>query len=311
MAYVALIVWTPAYFVEVHGVSVGRAGLLSSVMPAVSIAVTILLGRWFRVLDGPAATLRGGTVLLLTAVALAMVTRSTGLASGFATVAAATALVGASSSVVLGLYPRISSPGGVSLATGVFAFGFNLGGGAGSPVMGNLVGRGDWTPPSCFWRRRCSSAPCGPSSGTPGRDLRRHGKELPMARHRAVMDLGRDEWMAALGIAEADIPHAVILEGSWWREQRTAWRLSRLEDVRELAFPDMFLGYHRGRPVVYSCVYAAPRAVEPAHLFGLLGTSRGDDRNMWRPSRRAVHRERGGSGAGAFERERRRAAFGD
>ena len=95
-----------------------------------------------------------------------------------------------------------------------------------------------------------------------------------MARHKAVMDLGRDEWMAALGIAEADIPHAVILEGSWWREQRTTWRLSRLEDVRELAFPDMFLGYSQGRPVVYSCVYGAPRAVEPAHLFGVLGTPR-------------------------------------
>lgn len=95
-----------------------------------------------------------------------------------------------------------------------------------------------------------------------------------MDRHRAVMDLGRDEWMAALGIAEDDIPHAVVLEGSWWREQRTAWRLSRLEDVRELAFPDMFLGYRQGRPVVYSCVYGAPRAVEPAHLFGLLGTPR-------------------------------------
>ncbi len=95
-----------------------------------------------------------------------------------------------------------------------------------------------------------------------------------MARHKAVMDLGRDEWMGALGIPEADVPHAVILEGSWWREQRTAWRLSRLEDVRELAFPDMFLGYRQGRPVVYSCVYGAPRAVEPAHLFGVLGTPR-------------------------------------
>ena len=95
-----------------------------------------------------------------------------------------------------------------------------------------------------------------------------------MDRHKAVMDLGRDEWMAALGIPEADVPHAVILEGSWWREQRTDWRLSRLEDVRELAFPDMFLGYRQGRPVVYSCVYGAPRAVEPAHLFGVLGTPR-------------------------------------
>ena len=95
-----------------------------------------------------------------------------------------------------------------------------------------------------------------------------------MAGHRAVMDLGRKEWMAALDLAESDIPHAVILEGSWWREQRTAWRLGQLEEVRELAFPDMFLGYRRGRPVVYSCVYGAPRAVELAHLFGVLGTRR-------------------------------------
>ena len=95
-----------------------------------------------------------------------------------------------------------------------------------------------------------------------------------MAGHRAVMDLGRDEWMAALGLAESDVPEAVIMEGSWWREQRTAWRLGLLDDVRELAFPDMFLGYRHGKPVVYSCVYGAPRAVELAHLFGVLGTPR-------------------------------------
>ena len=144
VAYVALIVWTPAYFVEVHGVSVGRAGLLSSVMPAVSIVLTIVVGRWFRDLDGRGATLRGGTLLLATAAMLALVTRVAGLGGSFATVAAATALVGAASSLVLGLFPRISSPGGVSLASGVFALGFNLGGGAGSPVMGRLVGQGDW-----------------------------------------------------------------------------------------------------------------------------------------------------------------------
>lgn len=95
-----------------------------------------------------------------------------------------------------------------------------------------------------------------------------------MAGHRAVMDLTREEWLGALGMEEADIPEAVIMEGSWWREQRTAWRLGYLEEVRELAFPDMFLGRWRGRPVVYSCVYGAARAVELAHLFGKLGTRR-------------------------------------
>ncbi len=94
------------------------------------------------------------------------------------------------------------------------------------------------------------------------------------AKHRAVMDLGRDEWLDALGMDASDVPKAVIMEGSWWRAQRTEWRLSYLDDVRELAFPDMFYGLWQGTPVVYSCVYGAPRAVELAHLFGVLGTPR-------------------------------------
>lgn len=87
-----------------------------------------------------------------------------------------------------------------------------------------------------------------------------------------VMDLTREDWLGALGITEQDVPHAVVIEGSWWRAERTEWRLSQLHDVRELAFPDMFWGRWRGRPVSYSCVYGAPRAVELAHLFSVLGT---------------------------------------
>lgn len=88
------------------------------------------------------------------------------------------------------------------------------------------------------------------------------------------MDLGREEWLDALGMDQSEVPKAVIMEGSWWRAQRTEWRLSYLDDVRELAFPDMFYGFWQGTPVVYSCVYGAPRAVELAHLFGVLGTPR-------------------------------------
>ena len=94
------------------------------------------------------------------------------------------------------------------------------------------------------------------------------------AKHRAVMDLNRDQWLNALRMDAKDIPKAVIMEGSWWRAQRTAWRLSYLDDVRELAFPDMFYGFWQGSPLVYSCVYGAPRAVELTHLFGVLGTPR-------------------------------------
>ena len=95
-----------------------------------------------------------------------------------------------------------------------------------------------------------------------------------LSKHKAVMDLGRDEWLKALGMDAADIPKAVIMEGSWRRAQCTAWHLSYLDDVRELPFPDMFYGLWQGSPVVYSCVYGAPRAVELAHLFGVLGTPR-------------------------------------
>lgn len=82
----------------------------------------------------------------------------------------------------------------------------------------------------------------------------------------------RQEWMAAVGIAEDEVPDAVIMEGSWWLRDRNRVRLQQLEDVRELAFPEMYIGRFRGRPVVYSCVYGAPRAVEPAHVFGAIGS---------------------------------------
>lgn len=94
------------------------------------------------------------------------------------------------------------------------------------------------------------------------------------SKHRAIMDLDRDEWLGALGMDRSEVPKAVIMEGSWWRAQRTEWRLSCLDEVRELAFPDMFYGLWQGSSVVYSCVYGAPRAVELAHLFGVLGTPR-------------------------------------
>ncbi|GBD84046.1 purine nucleoside phosphorylase DeoD-type [bacterium BMS3Abin02] len=88
---------------------------------------------------------------------------------------------------------------------------------------------------------------------------------------RSILDMSPDEWQRALRLDDDDLPVAVISEGSWWREQRTGWRLGALDGVRELAFPDMFLGRWRDRPVVYCCAYGAPRAVEVVHLFGSLG----------------------------------------
>lgn len=74
-----------------------------------------------------------------------------------------------------------------------------------------------------------------------------------------------------MGLAEDEIPEAVIVEGSWWRAERQAWRLSYLDDVRELALPDLFWGRRNGRPVAFCMAYGAPRTVEVVYLFSMLG----------------------------------------
>lgn len=86
------------------------------------------------------------------------------------------------------------------------------------------------------------------------------------------MKLDRAQLLDALGLEEDEVPAALVLEGSWWQQQRNTARLGRLDRVRELGFPELHLGFSSGVPILYSCVYGAPRAVEPVHLFGALGT---------------------------------------
>jgi purine-nucleoside phosphorylase len=85
------------------------------------------------------------------------------------------------------------------------------------------------------------------------------------------MNLTRDGWLQAMGLAAADIPRLLILEGTWWERERYPMRLAYLKDVRELKFPNMFWGTHQGIPIVFCCAYGAPRAVEPVHVFGSVG----------------------------------------
>ena len=92
-----------------------------------------------------------------------------------------------------------------------------------------------------------------------------------MTAFRSVMEITAEEWLQSLKLPSEDIPDAVILEGSWWRQQRTTWRLGYLSEVRECEFPDIFWGRWRGKKVVYCCAYGAPRAVEIVHLFGIPG----------------------------------------
>ncbi len=99
----------------------------------------------------------------------------------------------------------------------------------------------------------------------------RAGCKLRMTTYRSIMEITAAEWLQALEMPARDVPDVVIVEGTWWRAQRTDWRLSYLEDVRELTFPDIFWGRWRGKKVVYCCAYGAPRTVEVIHLFGVLG----------------------------------------
>lgn len=94
---------------------------------------------------------------------------------------------------------------------------------------------------------------------------------LEASRFRAITDLTAPEWLAGLGLTPDEIPDAVVVEGSWWRAQRQAWRLSYLDEVRELGFPDIFWGRWRDRKIVFCMAYGAPRTVEIIYLFGLLG----------------------------------------
>lgn len=80
------------------------------------------------------------------------------------------------------------------------------------------------------------------------------------------------EWRRAMGMAHDEIPAAVVMEGSWWRKRCEHLRLPKLDQVRELAFPDMHLGWVGGTPIAYAWAYGASRAVEPVHAFGMAGT---------------------------------------
>jgi uridine phosphorylase len=86
------------------------------------------------------------------------------------------------------------------------------------------------------------------------------------------MNLNREDWLKAIGLREDEVPETIILEGTWWHKERYKMRLAHLSEVRELKFPDMYWGRYQGKAVMFCCAYGAPRAVEPVHVFGSLGT---------------------------------------
>ena len=88
------------------------------------------------------------------------------------------------------------------------------------------------------------------------------------------VEMSRDEWLTAIGMTSDEIPEKIILEGTWWHKERYPVRLDYLTKVRELKFPDMYLGQFEGSSVMFCCAYGAPRAVEPVHIFGILGSKK-------------------------------------
>ena len=78
-------------------------------------------------------------------------------------------------------------------------------------------------------------------------------------------------WREVLGLAPDEAPVAVVVEGSWWRQERTQRRLGRLESVRELGIPDLFMGRRGERLVLYACPYGAPRTAEVIHVAAQVG----------------------------------------
>ena len=88
------------------------------------------------------------------------------------------------------------------------------------------------------------------------------------------MNHTKEEWMKLLGIQNSEIPDILIMEGTWWEKDAYKNRFAELENPRKLNFPNMYLGYTNGRNVLFCCAYGAPRAVEPIHICGILGTPR-------------------------------------
>jgi uridine phosphorylase len=87
-----------------------------------------------------------------------------------------------------------------------------------------------------------------------------------------VGEVGGREWRRVLGLADAESPVAVIVEGSWWRAERTRRRVGRLADARELGVPDVWIGtMEDARTVLYACLYGAPRAAEVVHIAARVG----------------------------------------
>ncbi len=144
VGWIALATWTPGYLMAAHGVSIANAGLITAAMAAVSLPVMLFVGLGFRSSHGKGSTGLAALVLFATAMLLAVIPISSALSGALVVLFVAAALVNASSSIVLGYLPRVSSPARVGLASGIFSLAFSFGGGAGALVVGRLINSDSW-----------------------------------------------------------------------------------------------------------------------------------------------------------------------
>ncbi|MCC6704877.1 MAG: hypothetical protein IT334_08350 [Thermomicrobiales bacterium] len=92
-----------------------------------------------------------------------------------------------------------------------------------------------------------------------------------------LKELGRTDWMQALGIAEEEIPEVLLLRGTRnLRRHFTGYR-ELFTDVREIGSPnglfeDVLIGRLGERRIAYASVYGPAMASEITHVFGRLGT---------------------------------------
>ena len=141
--YLTILLWTPAYFVDQQGLSVGAAGLMSAILPLSAIVAIPIVGRIVR--EAPIErVVRTCAGLMAGAMIVVVLPLATSLVASAVVLCVANGLAGAASSLVLGLFPSVVAASRPGLVVGVFALAFNLGGGLVSPLVGHLADTHAW-----------------------------------------------------------------------------------------------------------------------------------------------------------------------
>ncbi len=144
--YIALLVWTPIYFSDVHGLSTQRATAASALLPLLGIVVIRAVTRYQRRTStdrnlqvlGVVTLVAGGLFILQAAVVERQVV-------GVAVFVLAISAITAAASLLLGQAPVVLAPpsqtGQLSGRIGLFTY---LGGGAGAGVIGAVRNASGW-----------------------------------------------------------------------------------------------------------------------------------------------------------------------